>query len=267
MRRSTTASGIKGLTLLSRPIALVPVLLLALTVSLAALSDEPDIKAARALEDTEPAAVPQLPLAFVANEGQWAEDIRFSARRGPMTAHLRRDGIRFLLPGKATSDGTNADALTLALRFDSHEGTGELEGEDRLPSRFNFLVGNDKKLWRSGVAAYASVRYRDLYPGVDLLVHDGERGLQYDLEFRPGADSTRIQVECDGAESLAIDARGRLVMRTRIGELTQTPPLAWQVRSDGARIPIQCAFRLLGDSSYGFVTEGLDPSLPLIIDP
>ena len=37
-----------------------------------------------------------------------------------------------------------------------------------LPGVVDFSIGNDPEQWRTGIKTYAKVRYRDVYPGVDL---------------------------------------------------------------------------------------------------
>ena len=75
----------------------------------------------------------------------------------------------------------------------------------RLGGSFNFLLGSDPDRWRTRVPGYARVRYCAIHPGVDLLVHEGEKSLQYDLELAVGADLDGFVVRCEGVDSLAID--------------------------------------------------------------
>lgn len=209
-------------------------------------------------------ALAALPLAFVENQGQWHEDSRFVARRGRLTASLERDGIRLWFATRSSSADEDSQ---LKLVFENAAPDVRPEGEQRLGSTHNFFMGNDPDRWRRRVPGYALVRYRAIHPGIDLLVHEGEKSLQYDLELAPGADLDRFIVRCEGVDSLAIDEDGRLVMATRRGELVQTAPVAWQTLADGSRSPIDCRFRLIGDSRYGFEADALDPGLALTLDP
>ena len=45
----------------------------------------------------------------------------------------------------------------------------ELVGEDPLPGKSNYYRGSDPAKWRVGVPHYAQIRYRALYPGIDLI--------------------------------------------------------------------------------------------------
>ena len=49
--------------------------------------------------------------------------------------------------------------------------TAKLEPLNPTESYANFFVGRDPAKWRTHVSGYGRVRYRDLYPGVDLIFH------------------------------------------------------------------------------------------------
>jgi hypothetical protein len=55
----------------------------------------------------------------------------------------------------------------LRLRFEG-AGPTPLRGEDVRGPRTSFFVGNDPEQWCTGARSFASVRYENLYPGVDL---------------------------------------------------------------------------------------------------
>ena len=43
-------------------------------------------------------------------------------------------------------------------------------GDGQLPGMSNYLIGNDPSKWHRDVPQFARVRYRDVYPGIDLVV-------------------------------------------------------------------------------------------------
>ncbi|MGH7813392.1 MAG: hypothetical protein ACREQI_05250, partial [Candidatus Binataceae bacterium] len=47
----------------------------------------------------------------------------------------------------------------------------QIEGVDPLPGKSNYFIGNDPKKWRTDVPMYAKVRYRNIYPGIDLVYY------------------------------------------------------------------------------------------------
>lgn len=122
------------------------------------------------------------------------------------------------------------------------------------------LLGADPEGWQTHVPAFASVRMRDVNPGIDVQyrpLSDGVVGpFEYDLLLAPGADLAAFSARCEGARSLRIDGAGqlRVLVATPDGEieLVQQAPVAWQDGPRG-RQPLHVAFRLLGEDGYGFV--------------
>ncbi len=68
-----------------------------------------------------------------------------------------------------------------------------------------------------------------------------------------------------GARSLRVNEAGALIVGTGLGELSFTPPVAYQ-EQDGVRRAVTVAYRLQGQE-YGFSLGACDPLLPVVIDP
>ncbi len=86
------------------------------------------------------------------------------------------------------------------------------------------------------------------------------------LVLHPGADASQVQVALSGANGLELAAGGALKVRTGLGEVELTRPVAWQ-ELDGQRRPVAVAYRLLGEDRYGFALGAHDPRLAVVIDP
>ena len=106
----------------------------------------------------------QLPLAYESNQGQFDAAVAFAARIA---------GGRLLLLANQAVWCTRGGSLRM-----TWEGarTAVPEGTDRLPGFANYFLGADSSRWRTRVPTYASVLYRDVWPGVDLAFHGGRRG-------------------------------------------------------------------------------------------
>lgn len=59
---------------------------------------------------------------------------------------------------------------------------------------------------------------------------------------------------------------GDLLLSFEMGQLKESAPVAWQ-EIGGRRVPVQVAFRLLGEREVGFAMGAYDPARPLVIDP
>ncbi len=226
---------------------------------------------------TMPIAAPEparLPLAFVANHGQWDTDARFVARRGSFIARLENTALWVQLqrpidapaPLTGTLRARVFDGVAVRFVFEDARADPILIGEDRLPGRYNYFQGPNRVDRHTEVPSYASVLYTGLYEGVDVRVREGDN-LEYDLLLTPGANLDQVVIRCDGLEQLSITNDGRLAMRTSHGTLFQNAPTTWEEFPSGERRIVPCEFVLLDEQRYGFHVPGRDPAFALVIDP
>jgi uncharacterized protein (TIGR03437 family) len=203
----------------------------------------------------------KLPLSFEANTGQADSSVKFLARGTGyglyLTAHeavleLRKGGEQ------------NTDLVRMRLAGAS--GAAAPAGEERLPGTANYFIGNDPAKWHSGVPTYAKVRYRGVYPGVDLVYYGNRRQLEYDFVVAPGIDPQLIRLQFAGAIGLRLGADGDLAVTAAGGSLTFHKPLAYQV-IDGQRKTVEGSFALLARHTVGFRLGSYDREKPLTIDP
>lgn len=206
--------------------------------------------------------LPSLPLSFVPNVGQADPAARFTLSAGPMAVALTRAGPRFLL---GSTEGRVPPA-EVRLSFPGANPSPALEPFAQLPGRINLLRGADPAAWRRDIPTYAEVRYRELYPGIDLA-YRGEGGtLKSEFLVAPGADPAAIRMRYQGAAAVALQPDGSLRIDSAHGALREAPPLLYQ-RIDGRRRLVAGRYRLLGDGLVGFQVGPYDQSHPLVIDP
>ena len=89
-----------------------------------------------------------------------------------------------------------------------------------LPGKSNYFIGNDPKKWRTNVSTFARVRYRDVYPGVDVVYYGNQRTLENDFIVAPGTNPAVIALAFDGAHEISVDEEGGLVLGLATGGLT-----------------------------------------------
>jgi len=109
-----------------------------------------------------------------------------------------------------------------------------------LPGKSNYFLGSDPKKWRTDVANYAKVKYRDVYPGVDMVYYGNQDGqLEYDFVVAPGADLSAIKLEVSTGPvpPLTIAPDGGLVVKIEGGEVR------FHKRPSIARRPLHRRFR------------------------
>lgn len=138
-------------------------------------------------------------------------------------------------------------------------------GEKELPGKVNYLIGNDRARWHTGIATYRQVRYHDVYPGIDLIYYGNQRQLEYDFVLGAGIDPKTVRMTFEGSRSMRIDAGGDLVLDAG-GEIRMRKPFAYQERNR-QRQEVPSRYVLLSPQQVGFEVSGYDPTIPLVIDP
>jgi hypothetical protein len=139
-------------------------------------------------------------------------------------------------------------------------------GEDPLPTKVNYFIGNDPKKWRTNVRTYAKVRYQNVYPGIDLVYYGSNRQVEYDFDVAPGADANQIQFSVTGADSLNVDAQGNLVLTKGTNQLHFQAPNIYQEVA-GFRLKVVGSYSLKDSTHVGFTVAPHDSSKTLVIDP
>src|SRR5262249_47247156 len=137
----------------------------------------------------------------------------------------------------STESGSAGASAVLRVKLAGANPAARVEGLDQLPGRSNYLIGNDPAKWRTDVPQYAKVRYRDVYPGVDLVYYGNQQRVEHDFIVAPGADPTQIRFAVNGANSLKLRHAGDLVLHLADAELRLQKPRVYQ-EAGGVRTAI-----------------------------
>ncbi|WP_127534688.1 DUF7948 domain-containing protein [Paenibacillus kobensis] len=89
--------------------------------------------------------------------------------------------------------------------------------------KFHYFRGNDTARHVVNADLYREVVYRELWPGIDVLIQ-GEGGeLKFDWLLLPGAKPEDIGIRYAGADEIRLDADGHLHFVTPYGDLVDLP--------------------------------------------
>src|SRR5437588_5285104 len=223
----------------------------------------------------------KLPLSFEANRGQTDKKVRFLARGRDYALFLTATDASVTFkkqaepgseagpsreaqaPGRGSSDSAASLPSGLVdMKLVGANRTPEVSGLERLPSTANYFIGNDPKGWRTNVPTYAKVRYKDVYPGIDLVYYGNQGQLEYDFVVGPRADPRMIRLSLHGGGRPTLDAQGDLVL----GEVRFRRPRLYQ-ETGGRRHDVSGRYVLKGSSEAAFHVASYDASRPLMIDP
>jgi large repetitive protein len=194
---------------------------------------------------------------FEANVGQAARSALFVARGEDFVLLLDPHGVRLQSPGCGAS---GCDAFRLRLIGSSDQS--HLYGEDPLPRQARYREG----LLGAPVSTptYASVVYKDVYPGVDMRFSGYQGELQYAFSVDRGSAPDSIRLEVDGAMTLDVDAAGALLATGERARLRHAPPSAFQLQG-GDHAPVDVRYVKRGPHEVGFAVGAYDIRRPLVI--
>lgn len=211
-------------------------------------------------------------LRFEANQGQLDGETRFVSRGPGFSLSLQPSGASLLVqelearqrsPSAPLAEPRPASRLFLGL-VDANPSP-RITGEGELPGRANYLIGQDASRWRSGVPTFDSVRYDQVYPGIALLFHGRRGSLEYDFEVAPFADPSVIGLRFDGADRVAVEEDGSLLVEVANQSFHQPKPTVYQETEQG-RFEVVGSYKIL-DDRVRFEVASYDRSRPLVIDP
>ena len=219
---------------------------------------------------------------FRPNKGQWHTNVEFRSDLPNGKLYLGSNVLTFDLydPEKMDVFLGHQHAQNLEerpdkipfhayrVRFEKSDGPSEISKSGKSRSYTNYYLSDDPEDWASKVHAYQKVRYRSLYEGIDLELRkkQGRGALKYDLIVAPEGDPSAITLSYEGVEQVEIDAKGRLIVRTSVGNVKEARPKAYQ-RIDGEKRSVPCRYELKGQKLSFKFPEGYDPEQELVIDP
>lgn len=191
----------------------------------------------------------QLPLGFEANQGQTAAPVQYLARSQGAVVFLTARGATVKTIGQ-----------TAGFEF-AGARAAQAKGEGRLGTGVNYFIGGQRADWRTGVPAYQQVRYRDLYPGVDVVYYGHDGQLEYDLRVAPRADLGAVQLKATGVGGV-IGRDGSL----RLGAMELRQPVAYQMEQ-GRRQAVPVRYVAAADGGFKLAAGPYDHTRALVIDP
>lgn len=199
------------------------------------------------------AGAPRLPFTFVENKGQSDAAIRYIGNGPEFKAWFRDGGVTFQQGAAGTSvqfvDGNRGP------RIEALAPTG---------ATANYLRGSDPEAWQTGLPLFGMLRYRGVWPGVEIRFKADNAGTKAEYVVAPGASIAKIRLHFDGCARIQPD--GSLMVSGESGQFREDKPVLFQGEGS-ARTEIAGSFRQFEDGAIGFTAAAYDAEKPLTIDP
>ena len=204
-----------------------------------------------------------LPRGRQAVEAISALPLRFESQPDPEFPFIARNATSSVLLGPQRAIVQVHGTQPIRIELERANPASVAEPLDPLAVRSNYFVGRDPARWRRDVPNFSRVRYRSVWPGIDLVYYGNGDRLEFDFIVAPGANPRAIGFRVESAEGVRLDANGDLIL----GEgVRQHKPRVYQETPDG-RKSIAGRYAITTGNRVHFQLGKYDRSLPLVIDP
>jgi len=112
-----------------------------------------------------------------------------------------------------------------------------------------------------GVHNYQKITIKNIYPGIDWVLHTGKKGLKYDFIVHPGADPSQIKLKYKWTDKPQLQEDGSVKISTPMGAITEGTPISY---CSGEQV--QTTY-IVKDSEIYFNISNYNSTQALIIDP
>jgi uncharacterized repeat protein (TIGR01451 family) len=230
----------------------------------------------------------EIPLHFERNTGRYDQSVKYISRGNGYALFLTQEGAVLRLSkttGRPYRQKLNAklDPAQLGQKMRIQKGRYRREAVLRMKfeganphavpkgegggGTVNYFTGNTASKWRTSVSTYASVKYQQIYSGVDLEYYGNQKELEYDLIVSPGTDPKGIGIGFYGSKRLTIEKAGDLSIKILGGEVKLRRPIAYQMGEGGERQVVEVRYELRGSGKVGLNVGKYDTSRVLVVDP
>src|SRR5262249_38862217 len=119
----------------------------------------------------------KLPLSFEINKGQIDPSVKFLSH-GPGYDLFLTSNEAVLRVQRKDADPDVREGSVLRLKMLGANASPPAEGQQELPGKVNYFIGNDPEKWRRNIPTYRKAHFKDIYPGIDVVYY----GKQPELE-------------------------------------------------------------------------------------
>jgi gliding motility-associated-like protein len=212
-------------------------------------------------------------LKFVKNNGQWEQKVLYAADLASgARVFLETNRLVFVIcdtkdlherwfHGKNARQPFQMNCHSYTVQFGGANPSPVVSGENQASEYHNYFLGNDSSHWATEVPLFQSVRYREIYPGIDYIIQGDGQHLKYAFDVKAGANPSDIRLLFEGQDGLEL-RDGNLIVKTSVTDVADQAPVAFQ---GNEKVP--CDFMLNGKALAFDFPNGYDKTQPVLIDP
>ena len=203
----------------------------------------------------------QMPLLIEKNIGQAPSDIGFYAKRGGYSITLN--------PSNFSLNARNMDENSieeLQFQFVGSNADAALSETKLLNSKTNYFKGGDQDNWIKDVPNYQSIKFENIYPGIDVKYYANGSRLQYDFIVSPKMNPDIIKVRVEGVDQITTNENNNLELHFNENVVELDNLLAYQ-EIDNNKIVVDAEYNIISDNEFQFKLGEFDSDYSLVIDP
>lgn len=211
---------------------------------------------------------------FTENKNQWDSRVLYKAQLDGGALFLEKNCFTYnfydkeaLIEEHSNSRGASKSISSHAFRmtFLNSLSTTKVESINPTSDYCNYFIGNDESKWAGDVKNYRNLKYVNLYSHINLEIEGLQNSIKYNFIVEPLGNAADIQMSFDGLDNISLQ-KGALRLKTRINELTEHSPFAYQWIGS-RRVEVPCEFVLEDNTVHFNFPNGYNKGFELVIDP
>lgn len=207
-----------------------------------------------------------LPVRIIKNQGQFSNGSLYCLKSAQANSFFFESYLVHQFFPVNQKDHVNNDILNIRIDFENSNPHPVFEERDPSNAKSNFFIGNNPSNWKTGIASFGTLAYKDIYHNVDLIYYSFKKGIKSDFVIHPGGNAGSIILKYSGINNIISGKNGDLLIMTDKGEISEHIPEAYQI-IDGEKIQVNTRFLVGEDFRVSFEIENYNPAYDLVIDP
>ena len=198
---------------------------------------------------------------FEKNQGQSKYEIKYYIKINQYTVLFLNEQI--IIHDIHNKSPINND---IVLNFENSNKDTIVSGEDKLSfPKISYINNNDEMKWIKNVDIFSRLKYKEIYPNIDMMYYEKEDKLKYDFIINKDGSYTDIKISLDSKYNINKDDNGNLNIEFENNKITLHKPYSYQMIKE-KEIKVKSEF-IVKNNCITFDVHNYAENYPLIIDP